>query len=279
MTYKFKKTFQLIILFINVSFSILSGQENQTEEEIKSLNEDEIAFKHSEWLEYRLHYGIFNASYVSLSLNKEKLNGIDIFHARGYGKSTGLLRFFFKVEDIYESYFNINKTQPLRFIRNIDEGGYTKNTIIDFDINKKTAFVNDIKNNQKSNHKIEKNTQDLISTFYYLRNYFSRDKVKINESLDVNIFFDKENYKFNLKFLGVEILNTKFGQIECLKFLPVVQQGRVFREEESVTLWVSNDLNKIPIRIEADILIGSIKCDLENFKNLKHPFKIKIPNK
>jgi len=279
MTYKFKKTFQLIILFINVSFSILSGQENQAEKEIKSLNEDEIAFKHSEWLEYRLHYGIFNASYVSLSLNKEKLNGKDIFHARGYGKSTGLLRFFFKVEDIYESYFNINKTQPLRFIRNIDEGGYTKNTIIDFDINKKIAFVNDIKNNQKSNHKIEKNTQDLISTFYYLRNYFSRDKVKINESLDVNIFFDKENYKFNLKFLGVEILNTKFGQIECLKFLPLVQQGRVFREEESVTLWVSNDLNKIPIRIEADILIGSIKCDLENFKNLKHPFKIKISNK
>ena len=279
MTYKFKKTFQLIILFINVSFSILLGQENQTEKEIKSLNEDEIAFKHSEWLEYRLHYGIFNASYVSLSLNKEKLNGTDIFHARGYGKSTGLLLFFFKVVDIYESYFNINKTEPLRFIRNIDEGGYTKNTIIDFDINKKTAFVNDIKNNQKSNHKIEKNTQDLISTFYYLRNYFSRDKVKINESLDVNIFFDKENYKFNLKFLGVEILNTKFGQIECLKFLPLVQQGRVFREEESVTLWVSNDLNKIPIRIEADILIGSIKCDLENFKNLKHPFKIKIPNK
>ena len=279
MTCKFKKTFQLIILFINVSFSILSGQENQAEKEIKSLTEDEIAFKHSEWLEYRLHYGIFNASYVSLSLNKEKLNGTDIFHARGYGKSTGLLRFFFKVEDIYESYFNINKTEPLRFIRNIDEGGYTKNTIIDFDINKKIAFVNDIKNNQKSNHKIEKNTQDLISTFYYLRNYFSRDKVKINESLDVNIFFDKENYKFNLKFLGVEILNTKFGQIECLKFLPLVQQGRVFREEESVTLWVSNDLNKIPIRIEADILIGSIKCDLENFKNLKHPFKIKISNK
>ena len=72
------------------------------------------------------------------------------------------------------------------------------------------------------------------------------------------------------------VLDTKFGQIECLKFIPIVQKGRVFNEEESITLWVSNDLNKVPIRIQADIAVGSIKCDLENFKNLKYPFKIRI---
>ena len=104
----------------------------------------------------------------------------------------------------------------------------------------------------------------------------SLDEIKINESFRVNIFFDKENYDFNLKFLGIEVLDTKFGQIECLKFIPIVQKGRVFNEEESITLWVSNDLNKVPIRIQADIAVGSIKCDLENFKNLKYPFKIRI---
>ena len=272
----FKRTFQLVFLFLSLSCFLISAQINQTKKKGDYLKEKQIVFKDGEWLEYRIHYGFFNASYVTLSLEKEKFNEYDVFHSKGYGKTTGLLRFFFKVEDIYESYFDINKTLPLRFIRKIDEGGYTKNTIIDFDLVNQKAYVNDIKNGEKSNHKIKKNTQDLISTFYYLRNYFSLDEIKINESFRVNIFFDKENYDFNLKFLGIEVLDTKFGQIECLKFIPIVQKGRVFNEEESITLWVSNDLNKVPIRIQADIAVGSIKCDLENFKNLKYPFKIRI---
>ena len=61
-----------------------------------------------------------------------------------------------------------------------------------------------------------------------------------------------------------------------MKFRPLVQSGRVFEEEESVTLWVSEDKNRLPIRIQADIIVGSIKADLENFKNLKYPFKILV---
>ena len=85
--------------------------------------------------------------------------------------------------------------------------------------------------------------------------------------------FDFENYVFRLKYLGEEIINTKFGKIKC-RFRPIVQSGRVFEEQEGVTLWVSDDKNRHSVRIKADILVGSIKADLENFKNLKHPLKI-----
>ena len=88
------------------------------------------------------------------------------------------------------------------------------------------------------------------------------------------MFFDNENYVFKLKFLGVETIRSKFGRIKCMKFRPLVQSGRVFEEQESVTLWVSEDKNRLPIRLQADILVGSIKADLENFKNLKYPFEI-----
>ena len=88
------------------------------------------------------------------------------------------------------------------------------------------------------------------------------------------MFFDNENYVFKLKFLGVETIRSKFGRIKCMKFRPLVQSGRVFEEQESVTLWVSKDKNRLPIRLQADILVGSIKADLENFKNLKYPFEI-----
>jgi hypothetical protein len=48
----------------------------------------------------------------------------------------------------------------------------------------------------------------------------------------------------------------------------------VFKEKESVTLWITDDANKVPIRLQADLAIGSIKIDLEKFKNLNYPFKI-----
>ena len=77
-----------------------------------------------------------------------------------------------------------------------------------------------------------------------------------------------------MKYIGKELLPTKFGKIKCMKFRPYVQSGRVFREKESVTLWITDDRNKVPIRLQAELAIGAIIADLDNFKNLKHPFKI-----
>ncbi|MCJ7757999.1 MAG: DUF3108 domain-containing protein, partial [Gillisia sp.] len=91
-----------------------------------------------------------------------------------------------------------------------------------------------------------------------------------------NMFFDDENHNFKLKFLGREVLNTKFGKIATLKFRPYVMAGRIFKEEEALTLWITDDKNKMPIRIKADLTVGSLNADLEEFKGLKHPFVVII---
>ena len=147
---------------------------------------------------------------------------------------------------------------------------------IDFDHDEATAFVHDKKRNEINEFSIEYGVQDLISSFYFLRKFYPKKGVKVNESFDINMFFDNENYVFKLKHLGSETIRSKFGKIRCLKFRPFVQSGRVFEEQESVTLWVSDDKNRLPIRLQADILVGSIKADLENFKNLRHPFEILV---
>lgn len=116
----------------------------------------------------------------------------------------------------------------------------------------------------------------MVSAFYYLRNNYDVSNIKEGDEIILNMFFDKENFKFKLKFLGREIMRTKFGKVPCLKFRPYVQAGRVFKENESLTLWVSDDENKIPIRIKAKLMVGSLKADLDAFKGLKHPFKIVV---
>lgn len=236
------------------------------------------AFGDQEWFEFRIHYGFFNASIATLKVDKTELDGKAVFHAKGYGKTVGLARWFFRVEDHYESYFDPLTGVPYKTIRNIDEGGYTKDIEIDFDQQTKEALVHDKKKKTKITYPFNDKAQDLISAFYYLRNFLPSEPLEPNQSFGINMFFDNENYLFKLKFLGKEILNSKFGKVSCLKFRPFVQAGRVFREQESVTLWVSDDKNRIPLRMQADLAIGSIKADLEKFRNLKHPFTIDVSN-
>ena len=103
----------------------------------------------------------------------------------------------------------------------------------------------------------------------------SKQTVKdIGEFAAINIFYDLSNFVFKFKFLGKEKLNTKFGVVSCLKFRPYVESGRVFNKEEGLTLWISDDENKMPIRLTADLRVGSIDADLDAFRGLKHPFKI-----
>lgn len=239
-------------------------------------NAQELAFKRGEWFKFRIHYGMFTASYATLGVQSTTLNNKDVFHIKGTGKSTGLLSLFFKVDDNYQTYFDKKNGQPYRFIRKIDEGGHTKDIQIEFDHDVNKAFVHNKKYNKKSTHVIKPNTQDMLSAFYYLRNNVDTKHLKIGEEIKINMFFDEENFNFKLKFLGRELVKTEFGKVKCLKFRPYVQSGRVFKEQESLTVWISDDKNKIPIRLQADLAVGSIKADIDAYKGLKYPFKLII---
>ena len=115
-----------------------------------------------------------------------------------------------------------------------------------------------------------------------LSKHYGNTPVFANVSLDVapgefvaiDMFFDDETTKFRLKFLGRENIRTKFGVVPTMIFRPLVQSGRVFKEEESLTIWISDDDNKLPIRIKASLAVGSLKADLEAFKGLKYPFTV-----
>ncbi|HET8753939.1 MAG TPA: DUF3108 domain-containing protein [Salinimicrobium sp.] len=232
------------------------------------------AFEAGEWFEFRIHYGVFNASFATLEVKEEKLNQKPVYHIVGHGESTGLLDFFFKVDDNYETYIDKRTGQPYRFIRKINEGGHTKDIQIDFNHANNTALVHNKKYNEKTTFSVEENVQDMLSSFYYLRNHLDVSNLSPGDITNLNMFFDNENFDFRVKFLGREVLDTKLGKIATLKFRPYVMAGRVFKEKESLTFWVSDDANRMPVKIEADLAVGSLEADINAFKGLKHPLKI-----
>ncbi|MFV0539787.1 MAG: DUF3108 domain-containing protein [Aestuariibaculum sp.] len=241
--------------------------------------QQESSFKEGEWLKFSMSYsGFLKAGNATLLVKETQLKNTDVYHVVGKGWTTGMIKWFFKVKDRYESYFDKHTLEPYRFIRNIDEGGHTKDLEIDFNQQENKAHVFDKKRNTRKTFDTSPNIQDMVSTYYYLRDKVEISKLKINDEFKVDMFFDEENYGFKLKYLGEEIIDTDFGSVRALKFRPYVMAGRVFKEEESLTLWVSKDQNKIPLRIKANLAVGSLRADLEAFKGLKYPFQIVVNN-
>ncbi len=252
-----KKIITLLALFCSVLVIVAQDQES--------------AFSENEFIRFKIKYLGFKTSEATLETKKETFNGKEVIHATGRGESSKFLSLFFKVRDRFETYFDHKTHMPYRFIRNTYEGGYTKDIVIDFDREKNKATVNDKKRKTTNSFSTPTDVQDMISAFYYLRNNVNVEALKVNEEANMNLFFDSENFKFKLKYLGTQTLKTKFGMINCLKFRPLVVADRIFDEQDGLTIWVSNDKNKVPVKITADIKVGSITANLSEYKGLKYP--------
>src|SRR5690606_12849894 len=246
------------ILFLLLPFTIFSQQ----------------AFDKGEWFKFRVHYGPLNAGYATLEVKDSNLNNNNAYHVIGKGWSTGMLNAVFKVRDNYETIFNKKSGLPYRFIRQIDEGGHTRDIQIDFNHDQKKAFVLDKKRKTNNTFSIANDVHDMLSAFYFLRNDLNDAALSPGQEFNLNMFYGDESHDFKLKFLGREVINTKFGKIATLKFRPYVLADRAFEEKESLTFGVSDDLNKMPVKISASLKVGSLNASLEEFKGLKNPFQI-----
>ena len=234
---------------------------------------DTPAFKEGEFLKYKINYGLLNAGFMSLQLNSITKDNTDLFHVDGKGWTTGFTDMIFPVEDNYQTYFDKNTLQPHHFIRKVSEGGHIKNKEIFFDFKTHYAKVLDHKRNTEKSFFIQNNINDMLSSLYYLRS-LNLDEIKPNDILAIDMFYDNQVNKIQLQFIERTVLKTKFGNIKTIKLKPMVEVGRIFDESESLTIWITDDKNKIPIKIRASVLVGSIKAELIEYKGLANSLPI-----
>jgi hypothetical protein len=224
------------------------------------------AFKVGEELTYRVHYGLIEAGVATIQIKKQTtLKGVPVYHLLGTGKSVGITDWLFKTRDVYESYVDTQSLLPQRFIRDVNEGGYIIKRDITFNRANNTAKDSELK--KDTIFKLPPNVHDIFSAFYYARN-LNVTNIQPGDIIEVPVFLDHEIFPFKIKFVGRDMVKTKFGKIKCLKFVPVVQKGRVFEDEDDMHLWISDDNMHVPIRIKSELLVGSIKVDLESYSGL-----------
>jgi hypothetical protein len=223
------------------------------------------AWKPGEKLEYRVHYGIVNAGKIEMQIDDQKteVQGRKAYHINANGRTSSGFDWMFKVRDNYQTYIDSQSIIPLKFTKTQLEGGY-KDKDLAFFMHQQQKVVA-----HKGTAVIPENVQDIISAIYYARTIDVKNAY-VGQVFPIQIYLDGEIFSLGIKYLGKEKIKTDLGTINALKIHPQVVSSRVFKDENALLLWVSDDENKVPLKVKADLLIGSLKVDITNYQHLKH---------
>lgn len=226
-----------------------------------------IAFKRGERLKYEVSYGWVTAGEAVIEITQEKntIAGRDVMHIVGTGKSRGSFDWFFKVRDRYESYMDVEGVFPWIFVRDIHEGGFEMKQYYTFD-----QFKRKVKTEKDKEFDVPLGVQDMISSFYRAR-AIDFSNVQPNQVFEIQAFVDGEVWPLRIRYLRNETIEVDKGTFDCMVFVPVVQKGRIFKKEEDMMVWVTNDDNKMPVLAKAKVLVGSITMELTDFSGLANP--------
>lgn len=230
-------------------------------------------FKNGEKVVYKVYYNMgmiwAGAGTATFTTKLETYNNKPVYHVKGIGKTYPSYEWFYKVYDVYESFIDTSSMMPLKFLRDVNEGGF--------------KFKNNISFNHERNQAISTNgvfdvpecIQDVLSTIYYARN-IDYNKYKPGDKIPFSMFLDDEVFNLYIRYIGKETVKTKYGTFKAIKIAPLLVEGTMFKGGEKMMVWVSDDENRVPVRVDSPILIGSIKVDLVEYENLRHPFKAMI---
>lgn len=225
------------------------------------------AFQPGEKLTYIVHYGWVNAgeAVVQLKESDREIQGRKVWVATGKGRSLGAFNTFYKVDDFYETHFDAQGVFPYAFVRRVSEGGY--NFSQDYLYNQVRGEVTTQK---KATHKVPPSVQDMLSAFYYART-FDFSTVEPGDEFMIMTFLDDELWPLRMKFVKRETIKLRNGKYRCMKFQPVVQEGRIFKGNDDLNVWITDDGNRIPVLAQAKVIVGSIKMELSGYEGLVHP--------
>jgi hypothetical protein len=231
-------------------------------------NTKEPVFKVGEELQYRVKYGFITAAEATLQVQDTdvEFNGQEVQHLIAQGKTSGTFDIFYKVRNRYDSYIDKGLLVPYLYTENIREANYRRNDKVRFYPDQQKIVGN------KGTFKGAKQTFDLVSAYYFARS-LNLTGISVGEYLKMNYFLDDGVTELSIQYLGKERIKTSLGYFNCLKFSPSIQPGRIFRKDSKLYLWITDDGNRIPVKAQAEILIGSLTLEISGAKGLKYPLK------
>ena len=269
---------KITIFSIFIILAILTQIDAQTDCEENPLN-----FQPGEKLGYTVSYNWFviwtEVGEVNFSVSQAKIGNNPCYHLLGTGRTYPGWDIFFKVRDRYESWVKPENMKPIYFRRKVREGGYEID--IQYLFNRKksyalSSYIVNRKPEEKDTLTITDCTFDMMSVLYYART-LDYSMYKPEQVIPVTILLDRQLENLYFRYKGTEHIKIrKLGEFECIKLSVLLVAGSVFKGGENLTVWITNDKNRIPVFVETPIIVGSVKVRLHAYDKLKYPLDSQI---
>jgi hypothetical protein len=233
-------------------------------------------FTGGEHLEYRVHYGFINAGEAIIKVNPKhyKVNDRICYKIEVVGRSIGTFDLILRIRDTWGTYMDTTSLIPHQAYRFIEEGKYRKHEITNFNHLQDSAEVKVLDRKTKKykpslNYKVPDNIQDMVSGYFFLRT-IDYSKLNKGDIIGIPAFFEDSIYNFRIRYVGREMLDTKFGEMKAIKLVPIMPANQLFDGEDAITVWLSDDPNKIPLKIRAEMFVGAVEIDIKKFEGLRN---------
>ena len=196
------------------------------------------------------------------------------------GQTSDWISWVTKVKDVWGTYMDTTSLATRASYRKIREGRYRKDEWVTFDqeANRASVQVIDKKTEKYGEPKlfdIPPNATDLVGGFMHLR-FFNFEELKKGDTLSLGGFFEDSSYNLKIYYKGKDVVKTKFGKIPCHVLIPIVPDNEIFDGANSITVWISDDKNKIPVKMSAKMFVGATGIELINFRGLKNSIRVLV---
>jgi len=246
---------------------------------VGSLAQDSLAFKAGETMSFVLHYnwGVINSDVgtATVRLSETDYNGVPVFHCEVAGHTTRLFDLVFKVRERFESWFTRDGLRPMKFIRDSHEGKYVATNTFAYDWGR-SVILADVYSTSSGQRNIElpldRCTYDLPALFFLARN-MNMDVVTPEVRYPMTFAIDDDVYNVHFILHGRETVDVKgLGRVNTIKFSARLLAGEVFRSDTDMTIYISDDANRLPVYFEAPLLVGKAAGRMSSYSGLAHPF-------
>lgn len=240
-----------------------------------------VSFQHGEQLTYKIYY---NLNFIWVPAGEVTFRVLDEdaqYHYQAKGTTYDSYEWFFTVNDEYDSWADKNTLLPNYSERSVNEGDYHIFEKISFNQHARKTTVWRAPHRGAAEtvtqHTVQPPVYDVLSTLYFLRTLdFSGQQQ--GYSVPFRVFMDQEEFPLQMRYMGKEAEKKVhgMGRYKTMKFQPEVIAGNVFSEDARMTVWVSDDQNRIPVLIESPVSVGSVKMVLKQYWGLKYDFMAKV---
>lgn len=248
---------------------------------VRTTAEEELAFHAGERMDFILHYkwGAVNTDVgtATVVLDSLTFNGQEAFQCSVYGKTSRFFDVFFKVREDFRSWFTRDGLRPLKFTRDTYEGGYEARNTYLYRWDAAEPFIAaDIYTSSMGQKSMELPltpcTYDLPALFFFARN-MDIENVEPGKKYPMTFAIDDEVFNVYFILYGRETIKVKgLGTVRTIKFAAKLLEGEVFKGEEDMMIWVTDDENRLPVYFEAPLRVGAAAGRMSGYDGLKYPF-------